>query len=147
MSNQFELCIVSQYGQDGYAIPIRYVERCVQVPLTNLRQQTIYVDGEDANLLMLCDKSFLECTQDSDAMCVLCRKATKELMAVCMGNSFHGYRAHLAELPIYIPSEDTEKEQLGKELEGGFYMIEQTLPSSRPLSILLQHERNTACTA
>ena len=102
MSTCSELCIISQYGQDGYAIPIQYVDRCVQVPLTNLRQGTICVDGEDATLLMLCDTSFLECTQDPDAMCVLCREATKGLVAVCMGNAFHSYRPYLAELPMSI---------------------------------------------
>ncbi len=147
MSTYSELCIVSQYGQDGYAIPIQYVERCILVPLTSLTQQTLCVDGEEASLIMLCDQSFSRCPQDLDTMCILCRKATKGHVAVCMGNTFHGYPSYLAELPIYNSSEDTTKSRLGKELESGFYTVEQTLPNGRQLSILLQHEMDTVCTA
>ncbi len=146
MSTYSELCIVSQYGQDGYAIPIQYVERCIIVPLTSLKQQTLCVDGEDASLIMLCDQSFSGCTQDLNTMCILCRKATKGRVAVCMGNTYHGFPSYLAELPIYSPSEDAEKSRLGKDLESGFYTVEQTLPNGRQLSILLQHERGTVCT-
>ncbi len=147
MPTYSELCIVSQYGEGGYAIPIQYVERCILVPLTSLKQQTLCIDGEDTTLIMLCDKSFSDYTQDLDAMCILCRKATKGLVAVCLGNTLHGRPSYLAELPIYSPAEDSKKSRLGKELESGFYIVEQTLPGGRQLSILRQHGRDSVCTA
>ncbi len=145
MSTYSELCIVSQYGRDGYAIPIQYVERCILVPITSLKQQTICVDGENASLIMLCDKSFPDCTHKLYTMCVLCRTAAKGLAAICLGNTFHGYPFYLAELPIYSSAAD-KKSRSEKELEGGFYIVKQTIPGDRQISILFQHERNAACT-
>ncbi len=142
MSTCSKLCIVSRYGQDGYAIPVQYIERCILVSITDLMQQTICVDGEDVPLIMLCDRSFSDGTKDLDAVCVLCKRETGESVAVCMGNTLHGYPLYLAELPICNPMEDAEKGQNGNELENGFYTIEQALPNGRCLSILLQHKRD-----
>lgn len=147
MPTASQLCIVSQYGQDGYAVPIQYVERCILIPLASLKQQPLCIDGEDTTLIMLCDKSFLECTQERYTMCILCRKETKGLVAICVGSTPHKHPCWIAELPICSPAEDTEKSRPGKELESGFYTVEQTLPGGRQLTILLQHERNTVCTA
>ncbi len=142
MSTCSKLCIVSRYGQDGYAIPIQYIERCILVSITDLMQQTICVDGEDVPLIMLCDPSFSDYTQDLDTICVLCKRETGESVAVCMGNTLHGYPLYLAELPICDPTEDAEKRQDGNELENGFYMIDQAMPDGRYLSVLLQHKKD-----
>lgn len=146
MLENSEFCIVSKYQEEGFAIPLRLVERCVLVPKTHLLgQKTICVNGVEADVMMLCDKAFLEDTQDVDTMCVLCRKATQGFAAVCMGSSLHGFPFYVAELPIRAAPDEVGEKQVIKELESGFYIVQQPFIGSHHLSILFQHREQPTC--
>ena len=131
-----ELCIVSLYEGNAYAIPIRYIERCVLVSGAELSESSIRIEGDEAKVLLLCDRTILQTSKNENVMCVLCRNAEQKLVAICMGNFYYRNSPRLVTLPVqYAPNENC-----GNDIGDGFYTLKQELPAGNDISVLYQFD-------
>ena len=129
-----EPCIASVCENVSYAVPIRYVVRCILILGLQLKDSIIFVDGEEAKILILCSPVVLEKVQHETVMCVLYRNENGQLVAIFMGNHYHSNSPCLTALPV---EQDLERcREISFELDCGVYAYAEKLPSGENLLIL-----------
>ena len=128
-----ELCVASAYGSGGYAVPVRYVVKCISALGSELKGSSILIDNEQAKILKLCQNGVLEKLENRTVMCVLCRNKAMELIAIFMGNHYHGHLPYLITLPLECDLKGSDED---REVGCSIYAYRENLPSGEELFVL-----------
>ena len=130
---KMETCIASACENGGYAVPIRYIVRCILLSGPQLKKPTVKVDGEEVKILILCSQDVLKRVQNETVMCFLYRNDEQEPIVIFMGNHYHGHSPCLITLPL-----ECELDLCNAELSLGYgiYAYAQTLPNGDELLVL-----------
>ena len=130
---RIEPCIASVCENSGYAVPIRYIVRCILLSGSQLKEPTVKVDGEEVKILILCSQDVLKRVQNETVMCVLYRNEEQEPIVIFMGNHYHGNLPCLTTLPVECELDPCNAEL---SLGCGVYAYAQMLPNGRGLLVL-----------